>query len=136
MMTRAMFRCRHVLITLFAVLVTACGAATTPTATPAFSSASPEGRGFALFTGKARCASCHSLSPDTVIVGPSLAGIASRAGTREPGVSAADYIEESILEPDKFKAPGFEKVQMDTTLAKILTPDEISDIVAYLLTLK
>ncbi len=120
---------------LFIVLFTACSRVSS-TPTPTFSSDSSEGRGFALFSGKARCATCHSLSPNTVLVGPSLAGIASRAASREPGVSAADYIQESILEPDKFKAPGFEKVQMDTSLAKILTSDEISDIVAFLLTLK
>jgi cytochrome c2 len=118
------------------VLLVGCTTAPTPTPTPAFSSDSAEGRGFALFSGKGRCATCHSLSPDTVLVGPSLAGIASRAETRESGLSAADYLEESILLPDKVKAPGFEKVQMDMTLAKALTIDEIADIVAYLLTLK
>jgi cytochrome c551/c552 len=117
-------------------LLAACSSAKPATPTPAFAPNSPEGRGFALFSGKGRCATCHSLSPDTVIVGPSLAGIAASAGTREPGMSAADYIEESILSPDQFKVPGFEKVQMDMTLAKTLTYDEISEIVAYLLTLK
>ena len=89
-----------------------------------------------LFSGKGRCATCHSLAPGTVIVGPSLAGIAGRAEGREAGLSASDYIEESILLPDKFKVSGFENAQMDTSLAKTLTTDEISDLVAYLLTLK
>ena len=133
-----MFSVRCICIVLLISFLTGCGAAASPasTAAPAFSPDGPEARGLALFSGKARCATCHSRTPNTVIVGPSLAGIASRAGSREPGISAADYIEESILQPNKFKVPGFENVQMDTSLAKILTSDEISDIVAYLMTLK
>ena len=131
-----MFLHRSVFIPFVLALLVGCSSAPTATPTPAFSPNSPEGRGFALFSGKGRCPTCHSLSPETVLVGPSLAGIASRAATREPGLSAPDYIEESILLPDKFKAPGFEKVQMDMTLAKTLTIDEIADIVAYLLTVK
>jgi hypothetical protein len=125
---------RSICLILFLLLVAACGSSATPTRT--FSPDSSEGRGLALFSGKGRCATCHSLSADTVLVGPSLAGIASRAASREPGLTAAEYLEESILDPDRFKTPGFEAVQMDTTLAKALTIDEISDLVAYLLTLK
>src|SRR5262249_53714537 len=114
-----------------------CGGKASPTATPfPFASNSPEARGLALFQGKGRCASCHSLSPDTVIVGPSLAGGATRAGTRAPPLSAADYLGESITQPDKFKAPGFESAQMDTTLAKTLSFEEVSDLVSFLLALK
>jgi cytochrome c551/c552 len=73
-------------IILALVTFSACNSATVAnpsTATPAygFRPNSPEARGFALFSGKGRCASCHSLSANTVIVGPSLAGIASRAGS-------------------------------------------------------
>lgn len=119
-----------------AILVIGCSPTnSTPTVT-AFPPNSAEARGLALFSGKGRCATCHSLSPDTVIVGPSLAGIATRAASRESGLTAAEYLEESILLPDKIKVPGFENMQMDTSLAKILTFDEISDLVAYLLTLK
>ncbi|MBX3066973.1 MAG: cytochrome c [Anaerolineae bacterium] len=122
------------LIAVLLILV-GCSTTITPTAT-ALPPNSPEARGLALFSGKGRCATCHSLSPDTVIVGPSLAGVATRAASRESGLTAAEYLEESILLPDKIKAPGFENMQMDTSLAKTLTFDEISDLVAYLLTLK
>ncbi|HLY26384.1 MAG TPA: cytochrome c [Aggregatilineales bacterium] len=121
------------------LFLAACSAApSTPSASPAptFLPGSIEALGAALFQGKGRCSTCHSLSPGTVIYGPSLAGIATRAGQRESGVSAADYIEESILLPDKFKVPGFEDKQMDNTLAKSLTTDEVADLVAYLMTQK
>jgi len=125
---------RSICLILFFLLVAGCSSSATPT--PTLSPNSPEGRGFALFSGKGRCATCHALSSDTVLVGPPLAGIAVRAGSREPGLTAAEYLEESILAPDRYKTPGFEAVQMDASLAKTLTIDEISDIVAYLLTLK
>jgi len=40
-----------------------------------------------LFTAQG-CSACHSLKPDEKIVGPSLAGVATRAGDR---IKAADY---------------------------------------------
>lgn len=108
----------------------------TPEPTPTLDPATPEGRGQALFSGIARCSACHALEPDTVIVGPSLHGIATIAATRVEGLSAQEYLEESILLPDSFKPPGFETQQMDTTLAKTLTLEQMNDIVAFLLTLE
>ncbi len=105
-------------------------------AAPTFVAGSLEAKGAALFTGKGRCATCHSLSPDTVIVGPSLAGIATRAETRIEGLTAAEYIEESILRPDAYHPPGFEDKQMDTSLAKQLSVEDVEALIAYLLTLK
>jgi cytochrome c2 len=124
------------MIALLILVLSACGGSSNSTPTPAFAPDSAEGRGAALFSGKGRCATCHSLSAGTTIVGPALAGIAGRAAERIPGVKAADYLEESILRPDKYKVPGFELAVMDASLAKTLTTDEISDLVAYMLTLK
>ena len=120
--------------------ITACSSNTTPESpvapTPAFAAGSLEAQGAALFTGKGRCATCHSLSPETVIVGPSLADIATHADSRIEGLTAAEYIEESILRPDAYHPPGFEGKQMDTSLAKQLSVAEVEALVAYLLTLK
>lgn len=126
-------------IVLLILFLVACNA-TTPTApvtpTPAFAAGSLEAEGSALFSGKGRCAACHSLSADTVIVGPSLAGVATHAETRIEGLTAAEYLEESILRPDAYRPPGFENEQMDTSLAKQLTVEEVEALVAFLLTLK
>ena len=71
-----------------------------------------------------------------MIVGPSLAGVAGRAGGRVPGMSAEDYLYQSILDPDAFKAPGFDEVAMDPTLGKTLTIEQVDDLVAFLKTLE
>jgi hypothetical protein len=71
-----------------------------------------------------------------VIVGPPLAGVASRAAERLPGLSAEDYLYQSILEPDAFKAPGFEEQSMDPTIGRRLTVEQVDDLVAFLLTLE
>jgi len=46
------------------------------------------------------------------------------------------YLLQSVLQPDAFKPEGYENLQMDSSLAKTLTSEELDDIVAYLLTLK
>jgi mono/diheme cytochrome c family protein len=81
------------------------------------------------------CATCHSLEPNKTIVGPTLAGIASRAGTRIPDTDARAYIEQSILEPGAYIVPGFPN-GMPSDFGKKLSGDDFNAIVAFLLTLK
>jgi nitric oxide reductase subunit C len=82
------------------------------------------------------CMTCHSTEPDKVIVGPSLAGVAARAGERIPGVSAAEYLHACIVSPNDFIVPGFPAGVVFPDFQEVLTEDEIDDLVAYLLTLK
>ena len=82
-----------------------------------------------------RCATCHALVPDTVIIGPSLNGLATRAETRVEGQTAEEYITLSILRPGDYVVEGFNNV-MITNLAKELTNEEMNALVAFLLTLK
>ncbi len=82
------------------------------------------------------CITCHSLEPDVVIVGPSQAGLATRAQTRVAGMSAADYIHQSIVEPNAYVVEGFAEGLMYQNYATDLTEQEINDLVAYTLTLK
>lgn len=97
---------------------------------------SPAARGAALFRAPpAICGTCHALEPDVVIVGPSLAGIASRAASRVPGQSAEAYLRESILRPADYIVPGFQDV-MQKNFGSVLTSDQINDLIAYLLTLR
>ncbi|MGB0387978.1 MAG: c-type cytochrome [Ardenticatenaceae bacterium] len=79
------------------------------------------------------CASCHALSPDTIIVGPSLANIATRGASRMDGLDARQYIELSILNPSLYVVDGFEDA-MPSNLAKKITGEELDDLVTYLLT--
>lgn len=82
-----------------------------------------------------RCATCHALVPETVIIGPSLYKIAVTAETRVPGMSAEEYITMSILRPGDYVVEGFNNV-MITNLAKELTSEEMNALVAFLLSQK
>jgi nitric oxide reductase subunit C len=81
------------------------------------------------------CATCHSLEPAVVIVGPSLAGIATRAAMRVPGQSAETYLRKSILDPGDYIVEGFPDA-MVRNLGQQLTSDQINDLIAYLITLE
>jgi mono/diheme cytochrome c family protein len=77
---------------------------------------------------QAGCITCHSLTPDETIVGPSMAGIASRGDEA--------YIRESILNPDASLVDGFPAGTMPQVWADELSAEQLDQIVAYLLTLK
>ena len=77
---------------------------------------------------QAGCSACHSLTPDEVIVGPSLAGIASR--------SDEAAIRDSILNPDAVLVDGFPAGTMPQVWGDELSDQQFDDLVAYLLTLK
>ncbi len=89
-----------------------------------------------VFGARAGCTICHSLDPDVQKAGPSLAGIATRAASRLPGLSAEAYLRQSIMDPNAFIVPGFSGGQMPPTFGTILSEAQIQDIVAFLLTLK
>ncbi len=82
------------------------------------------------------CITCHSLEPDVVIVGPSQAGVATRAETRVPSQSAEEYIRASITDPNVFIVEGFAEGMMYQNYGTDLTTGEIDDLVAFALTLK
>jgi mono/diheme cytochrome c family protein len=82
-----------------------------------------------------RCAQCHATVPDTIVIGPSLYGIATRAETRVEGYDAEAYLERSILVPDFYLVEGFIDT-MPTNFGKELTSEELSALVSYLMTLK
>lgn len=96
----------------------------------------PVALGRALFSrAPANCAACHSLEPGVRIIGPSLAGIAVRAGERVPGMSAEAYIRASILRPGEYIVDGYENV-MAQNLGEILSVDDVNNLIAFLLTLE
>jgi nitric oxide reductase subunit C len=94
------------------------------------------------------CAACHSVAPGINIVGPTLAGIpetaARRIGSpdyRGTAKDAAGYIRESIVDPNAhvltgptYAAGG--RTLMPTDYAQTLKPQQVDQIVAYLLTLR
>jgi nitric oxide reductase subunit C len=105
-------------------------------------------RGKAIFDGIGACASCHSLTGGTVLVGPSLEGVATRGSTRieapdyrGSAKDAVEYLRESVLVPGAYVVetphtpPGGPSL-MPATYGSTLTPEQIEDVVAYLATLR
>lgn len=97
-------------------------------------------RGQTLFTGEElapdgtnlACSSCHSLD-GSVIVGPSLQGIASEE--LPAGYDSLDtFLHESIVQPGAYKVPGFENVNMPDTFGERLDAQSLADLIAFLKT--
>lgn len=101
----------------------------TPTATPTPDPVVAQGK--QVF--QQQCAICHATAPETIIRGPSLAGVAVRAAARVPGLDARNYLYTSILNPSAYVVEGFEDL-MPADLGKQLTGAELDAVVAYLLT--
>lgn len=107
-------------------------------------------RGADLFANKVKagnnsnlpCKACHSLVPDQVLVGPSLAGIGTIAATIQPGKTAEEYIRESIQNPNAFIVPGNPnfmsngKSTMPAGLGNSMDEQDLADLIAYLASLK
>lgn len=97
---------------------------------PVITGDTPEERGEQLFISIG-CNACHSLDAETTIVGPSLVGIADRAGTRT-SLSADDYMRESINDPSAFIVEGF----TNSMVVPKLPADQVEDLIAYISTLE
>lgn len=140
------------------VMVAACGgggaapapAAETAKEAVAVATAGDAAAGEALFNqqvlnGNAGCVTCHSLEAGKVLVGPSLAGLAGRAGSTVSGETAEQYLRQSIVDPNAHLAVGCNAADLTAACAAGLMPldwqqklseQEINNLVAYLQTLK
>lgn len=81
------------------------------------------------------CSACHSVSTGEIMVGPSLAGIATRAAARIAGVESREYLQLSIIKPSEYIVDGFVD-QMPTDFGKALSGEELDTLISYLLTLE
>ena len=88
-------------------------------------------RGRQLFTE--HCTACHSLSPDVVIVGPSLAGVAARAASQ--GSDPREVLRQSVLQPQAKITEGFADL-MPPDFEQKLADADIEALLSYLLTLE
>ena len=79
------------------------------------------------------CTTCHSLD-GTVGLGPSLRGISERAGTQVAGLSAEEYLRESILDTNAFIVEGFPESLMPVNFSETLSAEEVDAVIAFLMT--
>jgi len=113
-----------------AILVLAIACAPEPAATD------PIARGRQVYRGLG-CASCHESSLFNLFrpVGPTLSDIGLIGRKRIPGMSAEDYILQSITDPGAYLVPGYPD-SMPRGLAKELSAEDLAALVAYLASLK
>lgn len=58
------------------------------------------------------CSTCHQIVTGQFgfSVGPNLDGIGERAGTRVDGLTAEEYLHQSILEPERYLVSGYRDI--------------------------
>lgn len=84
--------------------------------------------------GRGLCFNCHHVgSEGRGKVGPDLQDVGARAGTRVSGMSALDYLAQSLYRPSAFVVPDFPQSMPPVNQPPIeLTDLEIRIVVAYL----
>lgn len=99
------------------------------------SGATAEEKGKSVFNDpNVGCFLCHSVAGSGGTRGPDLSHIATNAGNRKPGMSAENYIRESLLNPSAFVVSPFDNIM--PPLAQRLSPEALNDLLAYLRGLK
>lgn len=120
-----------------------------PGATPVTAEENPVAIGERLFrTVTPACSACHSIAPGVNLAGPTLAGIGARAqqvvaspAYKGKAKDARAYVRESVVNPSAHIVPGpmysANGVSfMPNTYGEGLKPEQIDQLVAYLVTLR
>ena len=94
----------------------------------------PVARGRQLYRSMG-CANCHEPNLIGQRLGPPLDHIGTVATPRRPGLSADEYLRQSILDPGAYVVPGYQD-SMPRDLGRDLSPTDLDALVAYLLSLK
>ncbi len=91
-------------------------------------------QGALVFNGKGQCSACHTVDPSAPPGRcPDLTDIGINAANRVPGMSAKDYLIESLYEPEKYLVTGYGKIMPPVWKAPIaLSKLEIEAVIAYL----
>lgn len=76
------------------------------------------------------CGGCHGAADGA---GPALTGMGERAASRVAGLSAEEYLHQSIVEPGAYVVEGFSNI-MPAIYGEKFSEQELNDIVAYILT--
>ena len=81
-------------------------------------------------TGATACSSCHTTDL-TTLVGPGMQDIFARSAERIVGLSASDYIYQSLRDPASYIVDDFTNV-MPVFDDSLIGPVELLDLIAYL----
>ena len=83
------------------------------------------------------CGSCHEASFRNFFrrVGPPLDHVGSVAAERRPGMTAEDYLRESIVDPGSYIVQGYPDA-MPRGLTRDLSPEDLAALIAYLESLR
>lgn len=132
-----------ILASALALVLVACGGSDTAERTSGEAGAGDAARGESLYKKTAigaasapGCITCHSLDEGVTLVGPPHAGIGTAAASRVAGMSAEEFIRQSIIEPDAEVTQGFSPGVMYQNYGSDLSDQEIADLVAFLASLK
>lgn len=91
----------------------------------------------------ARCFYCHTLDESEPLrlealrtpLGPRLEVVSSIAGDRVPGLSAEEYLRQSILDPAAYVVEGEWSREMLGGLRYLLSEEDVNDLIAFLLSI-
>jgi mono/diheme cytochrome c family protein len=122
------------------LVLAACGNGDANTTAPAATVGDPE-RGREIWdTGggvlSGGCQGCHSLDGSEeagTFRAPTWQGVSGRAGDRVPGLSAEEYLRESIVDPAAYIVEGYSD-NMPKGFKILLSEEDIDGLVAFLLT--
>ena len=93
-----------------------------------------------IFAGAGGCSACHTIEGITAgLLGPDLTHIGTDASSRKSGVSAEDYLTESIRSPEAFVAEGVERAipgLMTSALTANLSDQQVEALVQFLMAQK
>lgn len=80
------------------------------------------------------CFLCHVVEGTGGTRGPDLSHTASRAGERRPGMSAEEYLKESLLDPGAYVVSSYDNIM--PPIARQLSSEQLDDLMAYLMSLR
>jgi cytochrome c551/c552 len=80
------------------------------------------------------CVGCHSVDPAVTMTGPTWSHLADTATNRQPGVSPANYIHESIVNPGAYVVPNYPSGVMPAIYGETIPIEDLANLVAFLLT--
>lgn len=82
------------------------------------------------------CSTCHNTDKPDRLIGPGLLNVAQWAKDNIKDQTPQDYIHTSIIHPSAYVVPDYPDGLMPQVYEQIFTPDQIEDLVAYVMSLK